>query len=144
MHRSASLPARDPALAREQVRALGASVLSNMAPPYATIGGIREALVASDGTTYAITNDEMTNAMALFAELEGIDIEPAAGIATASLIRAARARELAPDARVLLNVTGGGAKLRAREGVSARPTLIVDRAEPATAAIDRVRSLFAV
>ncbi|HTJ25873.1 MAG TPA: cysteate synthase [Candidatus Limnocylindria bacterium] len=143
VRRSPSLEPRDPALAREQVRALGASVLSNQAPPYATIGGIREALVASNGTTYAISNDEMTNAMALFAELEGIDIEPAAGIATASLIRAARASEVAPDARVLLNITGGGAKRRAREGVNARPTLIVDRTEPATAAVDRVRSLFA-
>jgi cysteate synthase len=144
VRRSPSLEPRDPELAREQVRALGAAVLSNQAPPYATIGGIREALVASDGATYAITNDEMTNAMTLFAELEGIDIEPAAGIATASLIRAARAREIAPDARVLLNVTGGGAKRRARDGVTARPTLIVDRKEAPSAAVDRVRSLFAI
>jgi cysteate synthase len=144
VRRSPSLEQRPSALAREQVRQLGASVLANQAPPYATLGGIREALVASNGTTYAITNDEMTNAMTLFAELEGIDIEPAAGIATASLIRAARASELAPDQRILLNITGGGAKRRVREGVTARPTLIVERAEAPTLSVDRVRSLFAV
>ncbi len=63
-------------------------VLSNQTPPYAIAGGVREALGESSGTVFAIENNEMVDAMMLFAELEGIDIDPEAGIATAALIRA--------------------------------------------------------
>jgi cysteate synthase len=140
--RRATLAEQSPATVREQLSRIAASVLSNQNPPYATIGGVREALVASDGRTYAITNDELKNAMSLFAELEGIDIEPAAGVATASLIRAARASEVARHERVLLNITGGGAKRVARREITARPTLVVGRDEPPARAVERVRSFF--
>ena len=41
-----------------------------------------------NGTVFAIENSEMLDAMMLFAELEGIDIDPEAGVATAALMRA--------------------------------------------------------
>jgi cysteate synthase len=106
----------NPLDARERQQRIGAAVLGNPAPPYATTGGVREALAASGGRTYAVTNDEMAGAMLLFAELEGIDVEPAAGVAIASLARAAREGTIGRDERVLLNETGGG---RARRSCSA-------------------------
>jgi cysteate synthase len=127
--RAAMLDECSPHDARARQREIAAAVLGNPAPPYATAGGVREALAASDGRTYAIGNDEMANAMALFAELEGIDIEPAPGVAVASLIRAMREGTVDRDETVLLNVTGGGRKRRPRVEAAQRPALIVDRAE---------------
>jgi cysteate synthase len=132
---------RSPADTRRRLAELGAPVLSNQTPPYAIAGGVREALTESDGTVYAIDNGEMLDAMVLFAELEGIDIDPEAGVATAALIRAARAGTLAPDRRVLLNVTGGGRSGRAHESREARPDLFLGRAEVAAGAVDAVKSL---
>ncbi|MDB5093328.1 MAG: cysteate synthase, partial [Candidatus Eremiobacteraeota bacterium] len=42
--RSAALDERSPLVARDQLARIGAAVLSNQAPPYATAGGVREAL----------------------------------------------------------------------------------------------------
>jgi len=83
----------------------------------------------------------MVDAMMLFAELEGIDIDPEAGVATAALIRAAAGGSVERDRRVLLNVTGGGRNGRAREAHAARPALVLDRAEAAAAGNDAVRSV---
>jgi cysteate synthase len=128
--------------AAAQLAGLGAFVLSNQAPPYAPAGGVREALIESDGGTYAVTNRELENARAIFAELEGTDIEPAAGVAVASLTQAVRAGNVAPDAAVLLHITGGGrAALPIRGATHARPTLVLERRELATTAVERARSL---
>jgi cysteate synthase len=132
---------RSPAETRRRLAELGAPVLSNQTPPYAISGGVREALAESDGTVYAIGNGEMVDAMVLFAELEGIDIDPEAGVATAALVRAAEAGTLAPDRRVLLNVTGGGRSGRVHESRDARPDLFLGRAEVAAGAVDAVKSL---
>jgi cysteate synthase len=132
---------RSPAETRRQLAEIGAPVLSNQTPPYAIAGGVREALTESHGTMYAIDNGEMIDAMVLFAELEGIDIDPEAGIATAALMRAAAAGTLERGRRVLLNVTGGGRSGRARESRDARPDLHLGRAEVAAGAVDAVKSL---
>jgi cysteate synthase len=121
-----------PAQARERQAQIGAAVLGNPAPPYATSGGIREALAASSGRTYAVDNAEMFEAMMLFGELEGVDIEPAAGIAVATLVRAARDGAVGRDDSVLLNVTGGGRSLRPVVGTEQRPAVVVDRARLAS------------
>ncbi|MEO7038969.1 MAG: cysteate synthase, partial [Candidatus Elarobacter sp.] len=76
---------------------------------------------------YAVTNDEMFAAMTLFAEREGIDIEPAPGVALASLMRAVRDGTVGPDETGLLNVTGGGRKRRSPLTTTQRPALIVER-----------------
>ena len=57
--------------------------------------------------------------------MEGIDVEPAAGVAIASLARAVRDGAIARDETVLLNVTGGGRALRARVTHAQQPASIV-------------------
>jgi cysteate synthase len=113
--------------ARALQRELAAAVLGNPAPPYATIGGVRNALTASDGATFAIGNEEAARAAQLFEALEGIDVEPAAGVAVAALIRAVRSGTLAAGAHVLLNVTGGGRSRRERVAVPQSPSVVVAR-----------------
>jgi cysteate synthase len=44
----------------------------------------------------------------LFRETEGIDIHPAAAVATASLIEAVQNKTIDPSALIMLNITGGG------------------------------------
>jgi cysteate synthase len=124
-----TLDALDPADARERLSRIAATVLGNSSPPYAASGGVRDALAASDGSTYAISNDEMAAAMLVFAELEGIDVEPAAGIAIATLARAAREGHVDPDEIVLLNITGGGRARRPPVTQPQEPALVVRRAD---------------
>ncbi len=139
--RAAVLPERSPAEAKRQIAQIGATVLSNQTPPYTIAGGVREALVASDGTVDAIPNNEMLDAMMLFAELEGVDIDPEAGVATAALVRACGAGAIERDAPVLLNVTGGGRSLRARETHGAVPALVLGRESFGARGHDAVRSM---
>ncbi len=125
--RAPALDARPAHETRTLQRQLAAAVLGNPAPPYATAGGIREALGASDGTTFAIGNDEAARASRLFEELEGIDVEPAAGVAVAALIRGVRTGALRPDANVLLNITGGGRRRREQVTAEQAPSAVVAR-----------------
>ncbi len=57
-----------------------------------------------------IAANEQASAAQLFEEAEGIDIHPAAAIATASLIEAAKNNSIDKDALIMLNITGGGEK----------------------------------
>jgi cysteate synthase len=140
--RSAALSVRSADATAAALEKLGAFVLGNQAPPYAVPGGIREALVESGGSTYAVDNVRMRNAMSLFAELEGVAIEPAAGVAVAALVNAARRGDVGRDETVLLHVTGGGRSDLPRDVVrGARPTLVIERSDLATTALDRTRSL---
>ncbi|MFG3258600.1 pyridoxal-phosphate dependent enzyme [Streptomyces sp. NPDC048172] len=82
--------------------------LLNSAPPFATAGGVRDALRASGGTVLVADEGAARRAAALFEECEGIDIEPPAAVGVACLRAAVREGRVAPGARVLLNVTGGG------------------------------------
>lgn len=141
--RTTQLVERSHETAQRQLGQIGAFVLSNAAPPYGIPGGIHAALTASGGQTFAVGNAHMHDAMSLFSELEGRSIEPAAGVAVAALIRAVRDKHVGPDDRILLHVTGGG---RGNLPVSiakraARPTLVVERSELATTALERTRSI---
>ncbi len=140
--RSPELLVRDPARVPGDLAAQGATVLSNQAPPYGIAGGLREALVASGGNTYAIENAQMANAMSLFAELEGIDIEPAAGVMVASLINAVRAGEIGRNDVVLAHVTGGGRRGRRAVTTATAPALIVDHRGLDRHARESARALF--
>ncbi|MFF7591548.1 cysteate synthase [Kitasatospora purpeofusca] len=82
--------------------------LLNATPPFAVAGGIRDLLTRGSGDVLVATREEAVAAAALFEAVEGIDIEPAAAVAVACLKRATESGSLAPDARILLNVTGGG------------------------------------
>jgi cysteate synthase len=105
----------DPATARVSTEKILATVLSNQRPPYAIAGGMFDVLRESRGDVFAVRNAEVLEATTLFEKCEGIDIEPAAAVALASLTKAANTGQIRPDAIVLLHITGGGARKRALE-----------------------------
>lgn len=94
--------------ARRQAGVIAAKVLSNRKPPYSIAGGLYDALKDTNGTVLAATNDEAANAAVLFQETEGIDINQAASIATASLLQAVDKGIVGADEVIMLNITGGG------------------------------------
>jgi cysteate synthase len=96
--------------AEESIKQIHAVVLSNRTPPYSIGGGMYEALMDSNGSTYSVTNQEAHSANQLFESIEGIDIVPAAQVAVASLCQAIDKGIVDKDDYVLLNVTGGGLK----------------------------------
>ncbi|RXE56884.1 cysteate synthase [Methanoculleus taiwanensis] len=94
--------------AEAAIASVSADVLTNREPPYGVKGGVYDALVATAGKMYAVTNDEARAAGALFSGLEGIDLDPAAAVAVGSLVRAVEEGSIDPGKVVLLNITGGG------------------------------------
>lgn len=94
--------------ARRQVEIMDAKVLSNRKPPYGITGGLFDALTDTGGSILKMSNEQGRAAQQLFFDTEGCDIHPAAGIATASLLVAAKTGLIPHDAVVMLNITGGG------------------------------------
>jgi cysteate synthase len=90
------------------VDAIDAKVLSNRKPPYPPAGGLCDALRDSSGDVLLATNEQAREASGLFRLTEGIDIHPAAAVATASLINAAANQMISKNSLILLNITGGG------------------------------------
>jgi len=101
--------------ARKQVEEMDAKVLSNRKPPYPVYGGLYDALKNASGEVLVATNEQGRKAAALFEKLEGCDIHPAAGIATASLISEVEKGTVPKDDIVMLNITGGGENLFKQE-----------------------------
>ncbi len=97
--------------ARRDVEIIDAKVLSNRRPPYSIAGGLYDALKATDGEVLVATNAQSRKAKELFKQLEGVDIYSAAGVATATLIKAVKDGKIERDAVVMLNITGGGEEL---------------------------------
>ena len=95
-------------VARKQAEEICAKVLSNRKPPYSVKGGLFDALMETRGDVLAVTNEEAKAAADLFCRLEGSDIEPAAGVTTASLIQAVKEGKVAKNSVIMLNITGGG------------------------------------
>ncbi|NVO18461.1 MAG: cysteate synthase [Bacteroidetes bacterium] len=110
----ALLPYND-GLARKHVEIIDAKVLSNRKPPYSIAGGLFDALVDAGGDILPVTNEEARLAAGQFLELEGIDIHPAAAVATASLMREVSEGKINREAIIMLNITGGG-EIRFKEG----------------------------
>ena len=94
--------------ARQKVEIITAKVLSNRKPPYSITGGLFDALKDTNGDILVATNEAAAAAAALFEELEGIDIHPAASVAVASLISEVKRGEVDKNATIMLNITGGG------------------------------------
>lgn len=97
--------------ARRDVEIIDAKVLSNRRPPYGIHGGLYDALKATGGEVLVATNAQSRKARELFRELEGVDIYSAAGVATATLIKAVADGKIDKSATVMLNITGGGEAL---------------------------------
>jgi cysteate synthase len=84
--------------------------LVNVAPPYSVHGGIANALGQTSGDVLVANRASAGSAAAMFEDLEGIDIAPPAAVAVACLRDAVASHRVPVDARVLLNITGGGRK----------------------------------
>jgi cysteate synthase len=122
-----------------------ADELTNMSPPYAIHGGVYDVLRESAGDVVVTDNVSVRAAMDMFCELEGIDIEPASGVAVAGLRKAVLEGRIPKDACVLLNITGGGRARAARDNISvaAAPHLVLARESlNSTRSIDQVLRLF--
>jgi cysteate synthase len=130
---------------KEQIRQIVADVLSNQRPPYSLRGGVFEVLKQSQGDMLAADNLETRHAMELFQESEGVDIDPAAGVALATLINATRCGQIDREAVVLLHVTGGGWNKRRLEKslLAVLPDLQIEEYEILTEeTVEKVVGLF--
>jgi cysteate synthase len=131
--------------AKEQIRSIAASVLSNRKPCYSIRGGVYDALTESRGDMLVADNQEVLAACQLFKDSEGVDIEPAAGVALATLIKASLADRISRVANVLLHVTGGGWLKRSYDEtlIPAQPALTIPECEFDTdRTIDMIVRLF--
>ncbi|MGE5894462.1 MAG: cysteate synthase, partial [bacterium] len=90
-------------------------VLSTRYPAYSVRGGVYDALRATDGRMYGVTNREVFESMEIFSNLEGIDIVPAAGVSVGALRQAVSKKLVNKDDTILLNITGGGELMLGRE-----------------------------
>jgi cysteate synthase len=94
---------------------LFASVLANETPPFAIRGGVSDALKATGGVVYSVESDEAITASREFYRFEGVDLEPAAAVAVASLRQALASGRVRRDELTLVNLTGGGLELIRRD-----------------------------
>ncbi|MGZ4931245.1 MAG: cysteate synthase [Halobacteriota archaeon] len=122
-------PAIDMPDARTSIKDLYADVLSNRTPAYSIKGGVYDALVSTSGEMYAIATPAAKEAARLFEDLEGIDIVPAAAVATAALLQAVDKGAVSKNDITLLNVTGGGlCRLKQdKTCVKMKPDLLIER-----------------
>ncbi len=131
--------------ARRDVAIIDAKVLSNRKPPYGIKGGLYDALKATDGEILVATNMQGRKAAKLFKELEGVDIHPAAGIATATLIKAVQDGKIDKDAVVMLNITGAGEEAFKAEHdvVYKEPDMVFPLNATVEQVVEAVEALFA-
>lgn len=108
-------------------------VLFNRRPPFGMAGGVREALSATDGDVYGITDQEATAAKHLFEQCEETDILNAPAVAVAALVKAVESSYVSSEDLILLNITGGGVS-RVKEDFALNtmhPDVIISRGEEA-------------
>jgi cysteate synthase len=129
---------------RDALKKVYADELTNWTPPYHIRGGVYDSLVESRGDVLATNNSAAQLAVDEFLELEGIDIEPAAGVAVACLREAAVQGRVEKEAVVLLNITGGGRLRLGRDYplVPAQPRLRLTRSSLATDAVQQILALY--
>jgi len=94
--------------ATENIGKVMSDVLTNRNPPYGIRGGLFDALQETNGRMYGVPNSAGADAMRLTEETVGIDLDPAAAVAMASLVQAVEKDFIGPDDHILLNLTGGG------------------------------------
>jgi cysteate synthase len=114
--------------ARKQVEEIDAKVLSNRKPPYSLAGGLFDALKDAGGDVLLSSNHEARNANLMFIETEGIDLHPAAAVATAALIHKSKEAGFDKNAIIMLNITGGGEERFKKENKLhfLKPSLVFD------------------
>lgn len=141
---SRAMLALDDHIAREQVEEIDAKVLSNRKPPYPIKGGLYDAMKDAGGDVLLATNEESKQAAKLFEELEGIDIHPAAAVATATLIEYSKSGQFKDDDIIMLNITGGGEQRFKNENELhyLKPSLIFDIEPDANLVKNSIKNLF--
>lgn len=92
----------------ELICQISTRVLSTRYPAYSIKGGVYDALTASKGSMYGVTNEEMSESKDMFKAVEGIDLVPASAVAVAALKQAVSSGAIGKTETVLLNITGGG------------------------------------
>ena len=139
------LPLED-GLARRQVEEIDAKVLSNRKPPYPIFGGLFDAMNDAGGDILLATNEQARAAANLFLKTEGNDIHPAAAVATATLIEAAKNGTVEKDAIIMLNITGGGEdKFKAKKELfRLKPRIVFDINPDAEQSKKLIAALFAL
>jgi cysteate synthase len=130
--------------ARKEVEEIDAKVLSNRKPPYSIPGGLYDAMKDAGGEIFAVTNEEARNAALLFAESEGNDLEPAAAVAVASLIKAVKESNIDVNITIMLNITGGGIEKFKRENEInfLKPSLVFPLNPNPQSVAEKVKLLF--
>jgi len=144
---SAGTPIRPETDVPEQlarIRAIVADVLANRNPPYSIPGGVADALHATSGRTYAVTNAKIAAAQSLFEQSEGPPISPEAGAAVAALSEAAASGAVLHDESILLNITGNNDALLRRDYHlhPLEPWLHVASDQASEAGVDRLADRF--
>ena len=131
--------------ARRDAGIIDAKVLSNRKPPYRIKGGLYDALKATNGEVLVATNAQARKAAKLFEELEGVDIHPAAAVATATLIKAVQDGKVEKDATIMLNITGAGEQAfkAAHEVYELKPTKVFALNATEEQVIKAVEEMFA-
>jgi threonine synthase len=99
---------------------------------------VEHVLVASNGAAQLAADT--------FLELEGVDIEPAAGVAVACLLDAVAQERIEREAVILLNITGGGRRRLAIDYplVPAEPKLRLSRKFIAGDTVRQIAALCAI
>lgn len=130
--------------ARTKALAICAKVLSNRKPPYSLCGGVYDALKDTGGDIEIAENGEITTAIEMFKELEGIDIHSAAAAALVGMKKTLESGKIKKEDLVMLNITGGGeAHLKSQHKVCyLNPSLIISPKEDKELIIKKVESLF--
>lgn len=137
-HRRGIIPGTDMPDAKNAVSKVYSDVLTNRDPPYAIRGGVFDALTDTRGEMYAIANEDARSAEKLFVETEGIDLDPAASVCTASLLSSLETDRIRKDGVILLNITGGGYE-RVREDHEIIP-VAADLTVEAGSPVDEIKS----
>ncbi|MBV8883556.1 MAG: cysteate synthase [Chroococcidiopsidaceae cyanobacterium CP_BM_RX_35] len=101
------LQSSDREVSKQQVQQIIADVLSNQRPPYSVPGGVFDVLKESQGDMLFADNQETLQAINLFQDTEGVALDPAAGVALATLIKASSYHLIDCEALILLHITGG-------------------------------------
>ena len=130
--------------ARNMALQIEAKVLSNRRPPYGIPGGLFDAMCDAGGDMEIADNRELAEAAALFENLEGNDIHPAAAIALAGMIKSINSGQVDKKKVIMLNITGGGETHFKFENrlFYKKADLIIDNHSDINAIHERVSKLF--
>lgn len=123
------IPDKDMMNPEESISQVFADVLTNRTPPYGIPGGVYDALTATNGKMESVTTEDAQIAGELFQEVEGIDIDPAAAVCVAGLLKSVKSGIIQTDETILLAITGGGYQ-RIREDIPIHvniPSVTVDK-----------------